>query len=208
MVGAADVLFVLLALDLLHIGEPGAAVLAAGLGAGTIVGRRPHASRLVGRSRLAAVAAGGADRWGIALAITAADRHGLAGAVARRDRWGRSGHPRHRGSDDAPAVGPRRGPVPGLRTPGRLCDVRARRRARSWCRCWCAAVGLVGAVLAIGQRSCPWLVRPAPGATWLTFDRRSVVPVRGDRPAPAEPRLFRPLARPAARGRGRRARPG
>ena len=38
MVGAADILFVLLALDLLGIGEPGAGVLAAALGAGTMAG--------------------------------------------------------------------------------------------------------------------------------------------------------------------------
>lgn len=67
MIGAADVLFVLLALDLLDIGESGAGVLSAALGAGTIAaGALTFA--LVGRSRLAAVAAGGAVVWGVALA--------------------------------------------------------------------------------------------------------------------------------------------
>jgi MFS family permease len=68
IVGSADVLFVLLALDLLGIGEPGAAVLAAALGAGAIVAGGVTFA-LVGRNRLATVAAGGAVIWGIALAI-------------------------------------------------------------------------------------------------------------------------------------------
>ena len=67
MVGAADVLMVLLALELLEIGESGAGVLSAALGAGTIAaGALTFA--LVGRSRLAAVAAVGAVVWGTALA--------------------------------------------------------------------------------------------------------------------------------------------
>jgi len=67
MIGAADVLFVLLALDLLGIGESGAGILSAALGAGTIAaGALTFA--LVGRSRLAGFAAGGAVVWGIALA--------------------------------------------------------------------------------------------------------------------------------------------
>lgn len=67
MIGAADVLMVLLALDLLEIGESGAGVLSAALGAGTIAaGALTFA--LVGRSRLAAVAAVGAVVWGTALA--------------------------------------------------------------------------------------------------------------------------------------------
>jgi MFS family permease len=68
MIGAADVLFVLLALDLLDIGEPGAGILSAALGAGAI-GAGALTFALVGRSRLAAVAAGGAVVWGIALAV-------------------------------------------------------------------------------------------------------------------------------------------
>lgn len=68
MVGAADVLFVLLALDLLGMGEPGAGILAAALGAGAIAaGALTFA--LVGRSRLAAIAAAGALVWGAALTV-------------------------------------------------------------------------------------------------------------------------------------------
>ena len=67
MIGAADVLIVLLALDLLEIGESGAGILSAALGAGSIVaGALTFA--LVGRSHLALVAAGGAVAWGVALA--------------------------------------------------------------------------------------------------------------------------------------------
>jgi MFS family permease len=68
MVGAADVLFVLLALDLLGIGEPGAAVLSGALGAGAMVGGAATFT-VVGRSRLAAFAALGALGWGLALAV-------------------------------------------------------------------------------------------------------------------------------------------
>jgi MFS family permease len=68
MVGAADVLFVLLALDLLGIGEPGAAVLSGALGAGALVGGVATFA-VIGRSRLAAFAALGALAWGLALAV-------------------------------------------------------------------------------------------------------------------------------------------
>jgi len=70
MIGAADVLFVLMALDLLGMGEPGAAILQAALGAGVIAGGA-SSFVLFGRNRLASVAAGGACVWGIALAASA-----------------------------------------------------------------------------------------------------------------------------------------
>ena len=66
MIGAADVLFVLMALDLLGMGEPGAGDPEAALGAGVVAGGA-SSFVLVGRSRLASVAAGGACLWGIAL---------------------------------------------------------------------------------------------------------------------------------------------
>ena len=68
MVGAADILFVLLALDLLGIGEPGAAVLSGALGAGAMLGGLATFA-VIGRSRLAAFAAVGALAWGLALAV-------------------------------------------------------------------------------------------------------------------------------------------
>lgn len=67
MMGSADVLFVLLALDLLGIGEAGAGVLAAALGAGTIAGGA-MAFGLVGRQRLSVVAAAGSLAWALAIA--------------------------------------------------------------------------------------------------------------------------------------------
>jgi hypothetical protein len=70
MAGAADVLFVLFALDLLEMGESGVGILAAGFGVGSIVaGGLTFA--LVGRIHLAAVAAAGALAWGLALAAVA-----------------------------------------------------------------------------------------------------------------------------------------
>ena len=69
MIGAADVLFVLMALELLGMGEPGAGILNAALGAGTIVGGAVS-FMLVGRTRLASVAAIGACLWGLALGIS------------------------------------------------------------------------------------------------------------------------------------------
>lgn len=69
MIGAADVLFVLMALDLLGMGEPGAGILNAALGGGTIVGGA-ISFILVGRSRLASIAAAGACLWGAALALS------------------------------------------------------------------------------------------------------------------------------------------
>ncbi len=66
MIGCADVLFVLLALDLLGMGEPGAGLLAGALGAGAILGGAVTFT-IVGRSRLAVVAAVGALAWGVGL---------------------------------------------------------------------------------------------------------------------------------------------
>jgi MFS family permease len=68
MIGAADVLFVLMALDLLGMGEPGAGLLNASLGAGTILGGALTFA-LVGRGRLAVVAAVGAVAWGGSIAL-------------------------------------------------------------------------------------------------------------------------------------------
>jgi MFS family permease len=69
MIGSADVLFVLMALDLLGMGAPGAGILNAALGAGTIAGGAT-AFMLVGRGRLASVAAAGACLWGLALGLS------------------------------------------------------------------------------------------------------------------------------------------
>lgn len=71
IIGAADVLFVLMALDLLGTGEPGAGILNAALGAGTIVGGAVT-FLLVGRGGLAIVAAAGALLWGASLAAVGA----------------------------------------------------------------------------------------------------------------------------------------
>jgi MFS family permease len=75
VVGAADVLFVLLALGLLDMGEPGAGLLNAALGAGTIAGGALGFA-LVGRERLAIVALLGSVAWGLAIAVI-----GLSGAA-------------------------------------------------------------------------------------------------------------------------------
>ena len=68
VIGAADVLFVLLALEVLGMGPPGAGILNAALGAGTIVGGIATFA-FVGRSRLALIAAVGAVAWGSMLAL-------------------------------------------------------------------------------------------------------------------------------------------
>ncbi len=68
IIGAADVLFVLLALEVLDTGASGAALLNAALGAGAIVGGAITFG-FVGRSRLAIVAAGGAIAWGVTLVL-------------------------------------------------------------------------------------------------------------------------------------------
>ncbi|MEX1173439.1 MAG: cyclic nucleotide-binding domain-containing protein [Chloroflexota bacterium] len=68
IVGSADVLFVLMALDLLGTGEPGAGILNAALGGGTILGGA-LAFGLVGRSGLAMVAVAGSAAWGLTIAL-------------------------------------------------------------------------------------------------------------------------------------------
>lgn len=69
MVGAADVLFVLMALDLLRMGEPGAGVLNAAFGVGTIAGGA-LTFVFAGRGRLVTFAIVGAIAWGAALALS------------------------------------------------------------------------------------------------------------------------------------------
>jgi len=71
IIGAADVLFVLMALDLLGMGEPGAGLLNAALGAGAIAGSA-ITFVLVGRRGLAYLAALGATMWGVSLGIIGA----------------------------------------------------------------------------------------------------------------------------------------
>jgi hypothetical protein len=70
MIGAADVLFVLVALELLTTGESGAGILNAALGLGTMLGGAMTFA-LVGRTGLAMVAAIGATAWGVGLALVA-----------------------------------------------------------------------------------------------------------------------------------------
>jgi hypothetical protein len=67
VIGSADVLFVLVALELLDTGESGAAILNAALGAGTVAGGA-LAFGLVGRRDLARVSAVGAVAWGLGVA--------------------------------------------------------------------------------------------------------------------------------------------
>ena len=76
-IGACDVLFVLLALELLDTGEPGAAILAGALGAGAMLGGAATFT-IVGRTRLAVVAAAGALAWGGALALVGLSASALA----------------------------------------------------------------------------------------------------------------------------------
>jgi hypothetical protein len=80
MIGSADVLFVLLALDLLGIGEAGAGILAAALGAGTMVGGALTFG-LVGRGRLSLVAAVGSLAWGLAIAAVGLSASALLAPV-------------------------------------------------------------------------------------------------------------------------------
>lgn len=68
IIGAADVLFVLMALDLLGMGEPGAGILNAALGAGAIAGSAITFA-VAGRRGLAYLAAIGAAMWGVSLGI-------------------------------------------------------------------------------------------------------------------------------------------
>jgi MFS family permease len=70
VIGAMDVLYVLLALDVLGTGEPGAGILNAAMGLGTIAGGAATFA-LVGRRRLAPVIAGGAVAVGAALVVLA-----------------------------------------------------------------------------------------------------------------------------------------
>jgi MFS family permease len=69
MVGAADVLFVLMALDLLSMGQPGAGILNAAFGVGAIAGGA-LTFVFAGRDRLVAFAIAGACAWGAGLVLS------------------------------------------------------------------------------------------------------------------------------------------
>ncbi|MGZ8514661.1 MAG: MFS transporter [Candidatus Limnocylindrales bacterium] len=69
VVGASDVLFVLMALDLLDMGQTGAGILNAAFGVGTIAGGA-LTFVFAGRGRLAAFAIAGAGAWGVALGLS------------------------------------------------------------------------------------------------------------------------------------------
>ncbi len=69
IIGSADVLFVLMAFELLHSGQSGVGILSAALGAGTIASGAITVL-LLGRGGLAGVAGVGALAWGVALVAT------------------------------------------------------------------------------------------------------------------------------------------
>jgi MFS family permease len=79
--GAIDVLFVLLALDVLQMGDAGAGLLTGALGLGTVLGGAASLG-LVGRQRLAPAMVVSALGWGVAMVLAAvAGRPGLAIAL-------------------------------------------------------------------------------------------------------------------------------
>ena len=202
MIGAADVLFVLLALDLLEMGEPGAGILAGALGAGAMVGGALTFT-IVGRSRLAAVVAVGALAWGVVAGGHRRDRHRGARPVAGRRRRRRAGHRRHRRPDDAPAIDPRRGPGAGVRAAGGPGDGGAGRgldpRARSSSRSpgWSVAVLVVAAIL-------PVVVALLVARRCASSTRRTLVPVR-ELALLRRNTIFRPLPAPQLEAVARRA---
>jgi MFS family permease len=200
MIGTVDVLFVLLALDLLGMGEPGAGLLSGALGAGAILGGA-STFRVVGRSRLSVVAAAGAIAWGLAMAgiaFTAAASLApilvvLGGAgLAIVDIAGRTMLQRSiRDEVLARVFGLQEGlGMAGLAAGSILVPFLV------------ALVGLVGAVL-VTAAILPVLVM----AWWrrLTdLDRRSVVPVREIALLRRSP-IFRPLPAPQLEAVARRA---
>ncbi len=207
-VGAMDVLFVLLALEVFNTGEAGAGILNAALGLGTIVGGAASFV-LVGRQRLAPALAVAALAWGLALvALGLVDAAGLAPLIiavggiglAATDVAGRT--ILQRVADDrvlARVLGALEGVgFVGLAAGSLLAPVLA-----GW-------LGAQAAALAIGT-----LLPAGIAAGWLglrAIDRRVRVPVREValfRDAP----LFAPLAPPqlesvAARTRWITAEPG
>jgi MFS family permease len=200
MFGIADVLFVLLALELLGMGEPGAGLLAGALGAGSVLGGAAT-FRVVGRSRLAVLAAAGAAAWGLALTgigLTASPLLapvlvvlGAAG-LAILDIAGRTLLQRSiRDEVLARVFGLQEGlAMAGLAAGSILVPLLV------------AVFGLVGSVFATAA------ILPLLVAVWWRglsdLDRRAVVPVREIALLRRSP-LFRPLAAPQLEAVARRA---
>jgi MFS family permease len=200
MFGIADVLFVLLALDLLGTGEAGAGLLSSALGAGSIIGGAAT-FRVVGRSRLVVVAAAGAIGWGLALAgigLTASAAlspilviFGAAGLaivdIAARTLLQRS----VRDEVLARVFGLQEGlAMAGLAAGSILAPLLV------------ALFGLVGAVFATGA------IMPLLVAAWwrglADLDRRAVIPAREIALLRRSP-LFRPLPAPQLEAVARRS---
>ena len=124
MVGAADVLFVLLALELLTTGEPGAGILNAALGLGGMLGGA-MTFVLVGRTGLAMVAALGAAAWGIGLGLVAVTASAWLAPLLIIGGRGWAGDRRCLRTHDPAALDPGRGPGTRLRAAGGSRDGRA-----------------------------------------------------------------------------------
>ena len=207
-IGAMDVLFVLLALEVFDTGEAGAGILNAALGLGTIIGGTVSFV-LVGRQRLAPALALAALTWGLALvALGGVARAGLAPVIiiaggiglAAADVAGRT--ILQRVADDrvlARVLGGLEGVgFIGLAAGSVLAPVLA-----GW-------LGTPGAVVSIGA-----LLPAGVAAAWLgllAIDRRVRVPVRELALLQHAP-LFAPLAPPqletvASRTRWVTAEPG
>jgi hypothetical protein len=199
MFGIADVLFVLLALDLLDMGEAGAGLLAGALGAGSVLGGAAT-FRVVGRSRLV-VAAAGAAAWGLALAGIGLTGSPLlapvlvvlgAAGLAILDIAGRTLLQRSiRDEVLARVFGLQEGlAMAGLAAGSILVPLLV------------ALFGLVGAVFATAA------ILPLLVAIWWRglsdLDRRAVVPVREIALLRRSP-LFRPLPAPQLEAVARRA---
>jgi MFS family permease len=200
VIGACDVLFVLLALELLDTGEPGAAILAGALGAGAMLGGAATFT-IVGRTRLAVVAATGALAWGAALALVGLSASALAApllvvaggaGLAIVDVAGRTMLQRSvRDEVLARVFGLQEGlAMAGLATGSVLAPILV------------ATAGLIGAVVAVAA-ILPLVV--AVGWRRLgDLERRAIVPAREIALLRREP-IFRPLPAPELEAVARRA---
>ena len=116
LIGACDVLFVLIAIEQFGTGESGAAILSAAIGAGGILGGMV-AFGLIGRQRLAPGAARIGRRLGPPVpAVRRVRAGGRRTRTARRVRDRAHAHGRRR-SDRPPTRRARRGPGPRVRDP-------------------------------------------------------------------------------------------
>jgi hypothetical protein len=196
VIGALDVLYVLIALEVFGIGDSGAGLLNAAMGLGVVLAARSRSGSAAGRGSHPALAVAAAAT-GIGLVVVGAGASAGRGRAVARGRRHRVRGLRRDRPDHPPARDPRRGARPRPRCAGGACVHRARGRIMA-APILVALVGVQGAFVVAGL-----LLPLGVALSWLGLRsmERTALSAPGAR---AAPRVGDLRAAPAGRGRASR----